>query len=99
MITKTWDELTTNEEDLVCFEGAPFTGIAEGYVDGKLHTRNEYLDGLEHGLQRCWYGNGQLSSEETTCLHAPHGYRRVWYPTGQVESEVLWEHGYWITRK
>lgn len=94
MITANWKELVETDDGPVTLHGSPFTGIAEAYyTNGCLRSRNEYLNGIEHGTQRWWFGNGQLSEEGEMCLNQHHGYHRVWYPTGKLKTEEVWEHG------
>src|SRR4051812_26344448 len=58
MVTVSWGNL--KEDGFVTLDGVPFTGTAvEKYENGAVRAQNEYVNGLQHGLQRWWYADGQ----------------------------------------
>jgi hypothetical protein len=92
-------DLVEDDELGFLYQGIPFEGIAEEYLNGNLVLRHEYKNGLAHGFQREWSPDGQLAIECHCCLNQLHGYSRSWYPNGQLKSESLSEYGFPIYSK
>ncbi|PTL76556.1 toxin-antitoxin system YwqK family antitoxin [Vitiosangium sp. GDMCC 1.1324] len=94
------DELDIGDEQLMVWEGKPFTGIAvEFFPDGKLQSEVPHLDGVEHGLKRAWYPSGQLGKEANLWYGSLHGYLRKWDEQGRLIHEMLGELGVGIAEK
>jgi MORN repeat variant len=74
------------------------TGLLHGelvsrYRDGSLRGRGHYVRGQAHGLQRAWWPNGQLQSEQFFAGDRPHGSLRTWYASGQRYQEHHYVQG------
>ena len=53
-----------------------------------MQTERNYKNGLEDGVQRYWYDNGQLKTEENYKNGKLDGVRRHWYDNGQLSEEA-----------
>ena len=68
------------EEDLIVFEGEPFTGIGiESYENGQKKSEKRYKRGVEHGFSYEWYGNGKKKSEVPWENGNVNGHVYSWY--------------------
>ena len=78
------------KEGLIYFyKNEPFNGIAFGMYDAnKIKFEKAFIDGKEEGLQRHWYGNGQIRSEEFVKNERPDGKYKTWFENGQLEVET-----------
>ncbi len=83
-----------HEDQLATFEGVPFTGIAFAESDEqRLTDEVEFRNGLQDGVARDWYANGQLRSEGRFRKGARHGPYAEWYETGAPKRQANYELG------
>ncbi|MBN1210902.1 MAG: hypothetical protein JXB05_39000 [Myxococcaceae bacterium] len=95
-----FDELDIGDEQLMVWNGQPFTGVAvEFFPDGRLQSEVYHLNGLEHGPSRAWYPSGQLREEKNLWYGGLHGYKRIWDEQGRLISERIGELGIGIAEK
>jgi antitoxin component YwqK of YwqJK toxin-antitoxin module len=77
------------------WEGRPFTGIAyELNRDGNLVNETSYVEGIEDGLKKDWYPNGQPKSSTEMKWNRPHGNFTHWHVNGQKKYEGVAELGH-----
>ena len=65
----------------------------EMYYKGVLIQRKLFKNELKYGIQRQWYTNGQLKSEEPYNLDVMDGTFRHWNQKGQLVGEYEMNHG------
>ena len=95
-----FDELEPGEDQLMFWQGQPFTGVAvEFFPDGTLQSEVYHVNGLAHGPSRGWYPSGRLRDEMTLWYGALHGYKREWDEQGRLVSESLGELGIGVAEK
>ena len=95
-----FEELDLDDEQLIVWNGRPFTGIAvEFFPDGTLCSEVPHLEGVRHGLIRAWYPSGQLRKEANLWQGGLHGYKREWDEQGHLVSDELGELGIGIAEK
>jgi antitoxin component YwqK of YwqJK toxin-antitoxin module len=93
-------EYTTSGSPVYTCQGKPFTGIADELnIDGKLINETSYLDGMEDGIEKFWYPNGQSESVSEVKGNRPHGKFQHWYEDGKIKYEGVCELGYVVKRK
>jgi antitoxin component YwqK of YwqJK toxin-antitoxin module len=75
------------EEDLIVFEGEPFTGIGvESYENGQKKSEKRYKRGVEHGFSYEWYENGKKKSEVPWENGNVNGHVYSWYENGNKNT-------------
>ena len=81
--------------DMFHYESKPFTGIEYGHYDnGQLEREVYFLEGLQHGLKRLWYPNGQLKSEALIIRGCGTlGESKEWHENGQLKTRELRHYG------
>jgi len=95
-----FDDLDLGDEQLMVWNGKPFTGIAvEFFPDGTLQSEVPHVDGVRHGLVRTWYPSGRLMEEKNLWQGGLHGYKRSWDEQGRLISEGIGELGIGIAEK
>lgn len=80
--------------DLKCLDGVPFSGTSfELFDQGAPKLESEYIDGLESGVCKEWFANGQLKS----CVHCKngmkHGISEIFFDNGHKQVNSLYEWG------
>ncbi len=71
-----------------------FTGVAFSlHEDGWLKSETEYKHGLKWGLERHWFGPGNLEYEAELQQGVLQGRKRVWHRNGKLKQEGNYEHG------
>jgi antitoxin component YwqK of YwqJK toxin-antitoxin module len=80
-------------------EGEPFTGITFEIIDGQLVEEVTYLNGVEYGMSKSWYPNGNIESEGELKWNLHHGPFKTWHENGLLRSEGVFELGHTIWRK
>lgn len=64
------------------------------YPNGKVWSKTEYnKKGLKHGVEKIYYKNGNLSSEEHWRNGRRYGLSKCYYENGNLESEEILENG------
>ena len=58
-----------------------------------MHTKYNYVNGLEDGLLQNWYENGQLDIEKNIKMGKKHGLSRNYHSNGQIEFEGEFNEG------
>ena len=83
------DDLEMGDDYVWRLDGKPFTGVAEDrFPDGGLHGETEYTNGIQDGLSRTFWPDGQLRLE----YWLNYGSRvraRSWHPNGQMAEDTL----------
>ena len=94
------EQLDTDLDLRVSYNGAPFTGIAFGLgPGGYLQTEMEYLDGWETGRTRWWYPSGLAEYEIELRDGVLHGESRHWHANGKLEKWARGEFGISLEEK
>jgi len=70
-----------------------YTGIIKCCENGKVMDFITLKDGLENGLSRGWYANGQIEYEANYKEGAEDGLYREWSEDGQLLSEGNYKDG------
>ena len=81
------------------WQGKPFTGIVFELQNDQVINETTYVEGVEDGVERSWYLNGQVESMGENRWNRSHGPFKMWYPSGQLKYEGLTELGHVIWRK
>lgn len=64
------------------------------YSNGKVWSKIEYnKKGLKHGVEKIYYKNGNLSSEEHWRNGRRYGLSKCYYENGDLEFEEILENG------
>jgi antitoxin component YwqK of YwqJK toxin-antitoxin module len=88
------EELLEGDDDLVLYQGHPFTGVAyDLFASGDLYHETNYQDGLPHGYWRDWYPTGQMKFESECQEGVRHGRTTRWYPNGAMQFIAQYEFG------
>ncbi|AHI01388.1 hypothetical protein GCM10010174_10120 [Kutzneria viridogrisea] len=82
------DDVGWDDGQRLPHNGKPFTGeaVVHGW-SGAVVSLVTYLDGLEDGLRREWYEEGQLKSELLVHRGIVQGTAREWHENGQLARE------------
>ena len=100
MLRVSHHHLEHRSDDLVYYEGEPFTGVGYDLADaGWLYSEIEYRDGIQWGRSRDWYAPGELAAESHFAWGWLHGPSREWHRNGQLATEELYEMGSCLKRK
>ena len=70
-----------------------YTGIIKCCENGRVMDFVTLKDGLENGLSRGWYENGQMEYEENYKEGVEDGLHREWHANGQLLSEGNYKDG------
>jgi antitoxin component YwqK of YwqJK toxin-antitoxin module len=72
------------------YQGNPYTGLVYSINEaGLVIAEDGYCEGIEWGLSRQWYSNGQLK-KDYKCRHGcSYGWGWEWYVTGQLKNEFF----------
>ena len=80
--------------------GKPFTGIGyEEWTKDQLASEITYLNGIQDGIAKEWYENGQLKSIDGLKWNRLHGKFQDWYENGQMKREGIIEFGIVLEKK
>ncbi|MEU1900246.1 hypothetical protein ABZ512_17860 [Nocardiopsis dassonvillei] len=84
------DELDYDYDGYLTLYGdEPFTGQAvEKDGSGNIVDLATYERGVEHGIQKSWYPNGQIKSEGSTESGTARGVWRKWHANGRIAEET-----------
>jgi antitoxin component YwqK of YwqJK toxin-antitoxin module len=94
------EELLKWDEDVVCYNGKPFTGVGyERHPNGAIIRETPYKNGFPHGIIREWDPTGQLIFEGECKNGKAHGRFTYWYPDGTVKSIAHYEWGVQVDYK
>lgn len=64
-------------------------GVSEGwYTNGVLQVREEFHDGISHGLRTKWFPDGSKLSEAPIEHGKIHGTFRRWHENGRLAEEI-----------
>ncbi|WP_193364732.1 toxin-antitoxin system YwqK family antitoxin [Nocardia cyriacigeorgica] len=85
------DEVTTGDDLRLEYEGEPFTGEVVETVAGMMISQEFYVDGINDGPTREWWGDGVLKSEGTTRRGRPTGLYRDWHSNGRLACERVFD--------
>ncbi|MEK7949911.1 toxin-antitoxin system YwqK family antitoxin [Luteolibacter soli] len=78
-------------DDMVLFEGVPFSGILFAlHDDGIIAYEHEFRDGFPDGISKDWHQNGVLRREACFKWGRVDGLVKEYYPNGErmLEKEV-----------
>ena len=82
------------------YKGQPFTGWAVAKHANGRRERKEFLQtGLQHGLTKTWYENGQLKSESNWRQGTPDGLEVMWHENGKIYVLNYWDRGVVLIKK
>src|SRR4051794_25270236 len=88
------DDMDWDTDLRVTYRDEPFTGIVETRDElGRLLKTAEYYGGIQHGIERKFYPDGQIKSELKVEVGITVGPVRRWYANGQLESEATFVAG------
>jgi antitoxin component YwqK of YwqJK toxin-antitoxin module len=93
------DDLDVDQDRIVTWNRAPFTGIAiEEYDDSKARTETAYVGGIRHGESREWDPSGILRERATFWRGARHGDTSTFDADGRPAADETYEFGV-LTRR
>jgi len=71
-------------------ESTPFTGT---FIDTRAseHRKKSYKNGLQHGISRDSYENGNKSKETTFKNHKKNGKQTLWHKNGNIKQIINWK--------
>jgi antitoxin component YwqK of YwqJK toxin-antitoxin module len=75
------------------YQGKPFSGIIEHYVDNVLVAEEEFTDGHIGGIQRKYYNNGQIQTEYYKYFGRMDKYYKSWDENGNLLQYTIWDDG------
>jgi antitoxin component YwqK of YwqJK toxin-antitoxin module len=78
-----------------CFKGesTPFTGT---FIDTKVsveHREKSYKNGLQHGVSKDYYDNGNKSKETNFKHNKKSGKQTFWHKNGNIKQIINWKDG------
>jgi antitoxin component YwqK of YwqJK toxin-antitoxin module len=69
-------------------------GISEGWhTNGQLEVREQFREGLSHGLRTKWYPTGAKLSEAMISAGKLHGTFRRWHENGKLAEQIEMRDG------
>jgi antitoxin component YwqK of YwqJK toxin-antitoxin module len=74
-------------------ESTPFTGTL---IDTKVsveHREKSYKNGLQHGISKDYYGNGNKSKETNFKYNKKRGKQTFWHKNGNIKQIINWKDG------
>jgi antitoxin component YwqK of YwqJK toxin-antitoxin module len=72
------------------YRGNPYTGLAYSINEAEqVISEDGYCEGIEWGLSRQWYSNGQLKKDYKCRNRCSYGWGWEWYVTGQLKNEFF----------
>jgi len=93
-------EFTEGGSLIYTWDGRPFTGVAfELNRDGNLVNETSYVDGIEDGVKKNWYANGQIKSISDIKWNRGHGNFTHWHENGEKKYEGVSELGHVLKKK
>lgn len=75
------------------YQGLPFTGIIEEYVNSVLISEIEYKNSYREGVCRAYYPNGQMSEEYFLKYNGLDGSFKTWDSNGHLNRDTTWVNG------
>ena len=60
----------------------------EYYLNGQIYKEKTYLNGILHGMSKCWHINGALQYESPKFKGKPYGVFKAWYDDGSRFFEI-----------
>jgi antitoxin component YwqK of YwqJK toxin-antitoxin module len=88
------DELEDLGDYRVAVHGVPVTGrVAVRDAEGRTVAIMTYDGGIQAGLTRTFYPDGQVKSERWYEGGVPKGVGRDWYGNGQLRSKAYYDLG------
>lgn len=85
------DETDSGDDLRLMYNGEPFTCEAVEAVGDQLLSQEFYVDGINDGPTREWWGDGVLKSEGTTRRGRPTGLYRDWHSNGRLACERVFD--------
>ena len=79
------------------YQGQPFTGNIQEFINGVLIGESEFTDGHRGGIQRDYYPNGQIMEEFTIRFNKMEGVFTQWDEKGNMTSQTIWQNGIQIS--
>jgi antitoxin component YwqK of YwqJK toxin-antitoxin module len=90
-----YDEIDYSEELFALHNGKRYTGRAiERDETGSPVIESEFRGGIQHGIEREYYPNGNIKSEKTYDVGKPEGIGRTWHENGKLRTEAIYKHGH-----
>lgn len=84
------DSRLTMQQGLLYLAGKPYSGIVNSrYANGKLATKDSYLNGKLEGKQEKWYENGAIREIRYYTANRKVGKHEGWYQNGQKRFEYF----------
>jgi antitoxin component YwqK of YwqJK toxin-antitoxin module len=75
-------------------DGELLTGIVFGtYKNGQLEFEENYVNGIQEGVEKTWYKNGQLMFEENYQNGMLNGSSKYWNKEGVLKSNINYIDG------
>jgi antitoxin component YwqK of YwqJK toxin-antitoxin module len=94
-VTVTFSEVKehfTNQGDVLCFDGHPFTGTIS--TSEKTHSRtSQYINGLRNGVQKIYYLNGQLKEASMYTAGLQNGRSITYHADGSKQLNANYADG------
>lgn len=85
--TRDDEDMGTGDDLRLEYRGAPFTGEVVTSHEDRLLSQSFYVDGVQHGVDRKWWMDGQAKSEGEVRNGVPVGVYREWHRNGQLAVE------------
>lgn len=94
-----YDDLDVDQDRIVTWNDAPFTGIAiEDYDESKARSETAYVGGIRHGESTTWDASGRLTERATFWRGARHGDTSTFDADGRRAVDETYEFGV-LTRR
>lgn len=84
-------EVDMDAAQRLLYRGTPFTGEVTEHLAGRLVSLDVYVDGVQDGPSREWYGDGTLRSEGTVRNGLPCGESKEWHFNGVLASRKVFD--------
>jgi antitoxin component YwqK of YwqJK toxin-antitoxin module len=88
------EDIEDLDDDRVAYEGSLVTGeVLVRDDEGRLYELITFVAGIQEGLTREFWPNGQVRSEHWYEGGVIHGVGRTWHENGRLASETRYRHG------
>lgn len=97
-LTKTFKHKANNEywfdsNSTVEFTNGSTNYITRSYIDGKIHSKHEYMDNGRIEVLTGWHGNGKIYYTERYVNGELDGESKAWHYGGQIAYAATYKDG------
>jgi len=74
-------------------EDGTLQGMKSTYLDGKLYSEENFVEGKMNGIRKIFYGTGEVEIEENYADDVLTGSVKTFFPSGVLKQNAIYKDG------